>query len=74
MPDSVTYFKTRGFVRVKGTIDGLPFQASFMALGDGTHMVPVRAALRIALTKEEGDPVTVHLRERVERSSKESSF
>jgi Domain of unknown function (DUF1905) len=67
MPDSAAYFKTRGFVRVKGTIDGHAFQASFMALGDGTHMLPVRAALRLAMSKGEGDTVTVHLRERVEK-------
>jgi hypothetical protein len=65
-PESMTYFGSRGLVKVRGTIDGLAFRSAFMPLGDGWHKLPVKAGIRRAIGKQEGDDVTIRLEQRIE--------
>ena len=65
MDDVAELFGTRGLVKIRGAIDGEPFDGALMAQGDGTHRLPVRAALRKAIGKQAGDTVRVRIDERI---------
>ena len=63
--ESVAYFGSTKSVKVKGTIDGVPFQTAFMPWGDGTQFLPLNKALLKALGKQPGDEVEVTLDESI---------
>jgi hypothetical protein len=65
MDDVPELFGTRGLVKIRGAIDGERFIGALMAQGDGTHRLPVKAALRTAIGKEAGDTVRVRIDERI---------
>ena len=66
MDDAAALFGTRGLVKIRGEIDGEPFDGALMAQGDGTHRLPVRAELRKAIGKEAGATVRVRIEELIE--------
>jgi Domain of unknown function (DUF1905) len=64
VPDSAEVFGTRKPLKVHGTVDGEPVAVTLLPMGDGTHMLPLRAAVRTRLGKQAGDLVRAHLHAR----------
>lgn len=62
-PESREYFGTGGSVKVRAKADGVEFASSFMPLGDGRQMLPMKAELRKTIHKEAGDTVTIEILE-----------
>jgi hypothetical protein len=65
MDDAATRLGTRGLVKIRGAIDGEPFDRALTTQGDGTHRLPVKAALRKQIGKQAGDTVHVRIDERI---------
>lgn len=61
VPDAAAAFGTRKAVKVAGTLDGTPVAVTLLPMGDGSHMLPVKAATRKAIGKTAGDVVHVQL-------------
>ena len=57
-------FGKSGHVRVKGTINGFPFDdTSLMPMGTGEHCMPVKSNIRKSIKKEAGDTIEIILEE-----------
>ena len=54
-------FGTRGQLRVKGTIDGQPFQSSMAPMGGEHHVLGLHKATREAIGKSVGDTVRLEV-------------
>lgn len=61
VPDAAAVFGTRKAVKVAGTLDGTPVAVTLLPMGDGTHMLPVKAATRKAIGKAAGEVIQVQL-------------
>jgi hypothetical protein len=65
VPGAAEALGTRRAAKVSGTVDGEAFSSSLMPLGDGRHMLPLKADLRKAIGKQAGDEVAVHIDQRL---------
>ncbi|MBI4286437.1 MAG: DUF1905 domain-containing protein [Chloroflexi bacterium] len=59
--DVAAVFGSKAQVKVRGTVNGVPYRSSVMPFGDGTHYMVVNRAIREAAGAKAGDTVTVEL-------------
>lgn len=59
--DIASSFGTRSMVRVRGTVNGVPYRSSLMPSGDGGFRMMVNAAIRAEADVGQGDEVAVEL-------------
>ena len=56
--DTKKIFATKGYIRVKGTIDGFPFKGiSLMPRKEGSHIMAIKSSIRKAIRKEASNTV-----------------
>lgn len=61
LPESAERLGTRAPTKVTATVDGVAVAVTLMPMGDGTHMFPIKAAIRKATGKRAGDLVTLRI-------------
>ena len=67
--DAATVYGVKGQIKVKGTLNGLPFRGSLMPDGRGGHFLVVKKTLRDHLGVSQGSVVQVRLdRDSAERT------
>ena len=64
-PGSVAFFGSPRPVKVRGTMNGIAFQTTFLPWGDGTQFLPVSKKLLKAMQTHPGDSIEVYLEERL---------
>jgi len=64
-PGSVAFFGSTRPVKVRGTMNGIAFQTTFLPWGDGTQFLPVSKKLLKAMQAQPGDGIEVYLEERL---------
>ncbi|WP_347755248.1 DUF1905 domain-containing protein [Agrococcus sp. ProA11] len=68
LPGSKDVFGTGKAIRVAGTVDDVPIEATLLPMGGGTHMLPLKQTIVRALGKGGGERVAVRLAPREERT------
>lgn len=61
-PESAGFLGTRKAVKVAAKIGDHEFNATFLPVGDGTHMLPLSRSVMGAIGKSAGDTVLVEVR------------
>lgn len=61
VPSSQEQFGTGKPVKVVGLVDGHEIEATMLPIGNGRHMVPIKAAVRKAIAKGIGDQVRLEI-------------
>jgi hypothetical protein len=59
--DAAAVYGVKGQIKVKGTLNGLPFRGSLMPHGNGRHFLVVKKALRDEVGVSQGSVVQVRL-------------